>query len=470
MIRSFTHFFEPETLVSPRHRKGPLPTAGEAYRRSLSLAWPSALESVLVALVSSVDTMMVGGLGPAAISAVGITSQPRFLLMTPIIALNTGVTAIVARRKGEGNIDGACRSLKQALMFCLFFCLLMVTGALFFARELLTLAGAQADFIDLGVEYYRIIMCGQFFACLGMTINAAQRGFGNTKVSMRSNVAANLVNLVFNYLLINGIWFFPRLATRGAAIATAIGSLVAFCMALSSVLRPAAPGVLTLRSNTPWRFDRRTVGSIFKVASSTFVEQIFMRFGFFTYASLVARLGTIEFATHQICMNIINVSFGFSDGFGIASTSLVGQELGAKRPDLAMLYGKVGQRCSLCIGILLAVFFTIFRREMILLFNDDPAIVALGATIMFIVAATCLVQTSQVVISGCLRGAGDSKYVALTSFISIAAIRPALSWLLCYPVGWGLIGAWIGLFGDQFLRFVLNYIRFRGGKWSAIEL
>ena len=317
MFRILKRFFDPEALVHPALAKGPLPCMQEAYRNCLSLAWPSALESVLIALVSSVDTMMVGGLGAAAISAVGITSQPRFLLMTPIIALNTGVTAIVARRKGEGNIEGACRSLKQALMFCLFFCILMVAGALFFARDLLTLAGAQADFINLGVEYYRIVMCGQFFACLGMTINAAQRGFGNTKVSMRSNVAANLVNLVFNYFLINGHWIFPRLATRGAAIATAMGSVVAFLMALASVLHPAAPGVLTLRSGVPWRFDRRTAGSIFKVASSTFVEQIFMRFGFFTYASLVARLGTVEFATHQICMNIINVSFGFSDGFGL---------------------------------------------------------------------------------------------------------------------------------------------------------
>ena len=470
MFRFFKRIFDPQFLVSSEHVKGPLPGMGEVYRNCLSLAWPSALESVLIALVSSVDTMMVGGLGAAAISAVGITSQPRFLMMTPIIALNTGVTAIVARRKGEGNTDGACRSLKQAVIFCLFFCILMVAGALFFARELLTLAGAQPDFIDLGVEYYRIVMCGQFFACLGMTINAAQRGFGNTKVSMRSNVAANLVNLVFNYFLINGHWFFPRLGTRGAAIATPLGPDVAFCMALASVLRPAAPVVLTLRSNAPWRFDRRTASSIFKVASSTFVEQIFMRFGFFTYASLVARLGTIEFATHQICMNIINVSFGFADGFGIASTSLVGQQLGAKRPDLAMLYGKVGQRCSLCIGVLLAIFFTLFRREMILLFNDEPAIVALGAQIVLIVAATCLAQTSQVVISGCLRGAGDSRYVALTSFISIAIIRPALSWLLCYPVGWGVIGAWIGLFGDQFLRLVLNFIRFRSGKWFEIEL
>ena len=118
MFRFFKRIFDPQFLVSSEHVKGPLPGMGEVYRNCLSLAWPSALESVLIALVSSVDTMMVGGLGAAAISAVGITSQPRFLMMTPIIALNTGVTAIVARRKGEGNIDGACRSSRRLSSAC----------------------------------------------------------------------------------------------------------------------------------------------------------------------------------------------------------------------------------------------------------------------------------------------------------------------------------------------------------------
>ncbi len=470
MLKFLKRFFDPSHMVGKEIAQGPVPSAKEAYGRMLSLAWPSAVESVLICLTGSVDTMMVGSLGAAAISAVGITSQPRFLMMTPIIALNTGVTAVVARRRGEGDYEGARRTLKQALIFCMLFCILMVTGALVFAEELLTLAGAQSDFIGLGVEYYRIIMCGQVFACIGMTINAAQRGYGNTKISMRSNVTANIINLIFNFFLINGIWIFPRLETRGAAIATAMGSVVAFFMALSSVLKPDAPGVLTLRSHASWKFDKRTVGSIFKVASSTFVEQIFMRFGFFTYASLVARLGTLEFATHQICMNIINVSFGFSDGFGIAATSLVGQNLGAKRPDLSMMFGKIGQRLSMLAGLMLGVFFVVFREPLILLFNDDPAIVSMGSIIMLIVAATCLVQSTQVVMSGCLRGAGDTKFVAMSSFISIAAIRPAMSYILCYPLGLGVVGAWLGLFGDQFLRMILNTIRFYSGKWSTIRL
>ena len=104
--------FWPEYMVKKHHVQGGLPSAREAYGTCLKMAWPSALESVLVALVSSVDTMMVGQLGPAAISAVGITTQPKFILLAVIITLNVGVTAIVARRKGEGDLKGANRCLK----------------------------------------------------------------------------------------------------------------------------------------------------------------------------------------------------------------------------------------------------------------------------------------------------------------------------------------------------------------------
>lgn len=460
---------DPAKSVEPSLIRGELPSAREAYKRCFALAWPSALEAVLVSLVSSVDTMMVGSLGPGAISAVGITTQPKFLLMALIISLNVGVTAVVARRKGEGDFQGASRTLKQALLICMAFSALMTSLALILPRELLTLAGAQADFIEDGIAYFRIIMCGQFFNCIGMTINAAQRGFGNTKVSMRSNIAANLVNILFNYFLINGNCGFPKLGVSGAAIATALGGLVAFSMALLSVLKHHN-NVLTILGHEKWSFDRRTVSSVGKVGSSAAVEQVFMRFGFFVYALMVASLGTVPFATHQICMHILNLSFAFSDGFSIASTSLVGQGLGAKRPDLAMIYGKAGQRFAMFIGILLSLMFILLRRQIISLFSQEAAIIDMGAAIMFIIAAIALVQTSQVVISGCLRGAGDSKYVARTSFISIAIIRTAVSWLLCYPVGLGLIGAWLGIFLDQSSRLLLNFIRFKSGKWAKIEL
>lgn len=122
------------------------------------------------------------------------------------------------------------------------------------------------------------------------------------------------------------------------------------------------------------------------------------------------------------------------------------------------------------IGISLAALLIVFRRQLYGLFTNDPHVIALGMKLCYFVAVVCMIQTSQVVISGCLRGAGDSRYVALTSLLSIGTFRVGLSYLLCYPIGLGVYGAWIGFIVDQCTRLVLNYARFHKGKWSKIEL
>ncbi len=464
--------FDPQGFGEPSQAQGGLVGMREGYGRCIAVAWPATVESLLNAMLAFVSTIMVGTLGDRAISAVGVTTQPKYLLLTFLLSLNIGVTAVVARRKGENDIKGCCRSLKQSLMVSGVISVVMLLGSVLFARDLLFLAGAQNEYIEDSVAYFRIVMAGQFFGCLGMTINAAQRGFGNTKVPMVSNVVANVVNLVFNYLLINGIWIFPRMGVIGSAVATALSTFIIFLLALFSVVSSRSRGSLSIigANSGTWHFEKKTLQSVYKVASSAFAEQAFMRFGFFTYASMVARLGTVPFATHQICMNIMNISFAVSDGFGVAATSLVGQSLGAKHPNLARVYGTISQRCSMVFGLVLCALFLLFRKQLIMLFTDEAEIITMGAQIMYIIAVTSLVQTSQVVISGCLRGAGDTRFVAVSSLISVGAIRPGLSWLLCYPLGLGLIGAWLGLFADQLLRLGLNSARFRSGKWTAIRL
>ncbi len=463
-------------MLKPALIKGELPSAREGYGTVFRLAWPATLESLFVAIIGFVDTIMVSALGPEAITAVGICTQPKFLLMAAVISLNIGVTAIVARRKGEGDTEGATRSLKQSLLICVCLCILMTTAALTLARPLLTLAGAGADYIDTACDYFRIVMCGQFFACMGLTMNAAQRGFGNTKISMRANVSANIVNILFNYLLINGVWIFPRLGVRGAAIATALSGFVAFCISLISLLHtsghasPHNPPSLTLLSGGSWRFDKRTVNAITKVGSSSLVEQLLLRFGFFTFNMICANLGTIPYATHQICINITHIYFSFSEGMGIAATSLVGQNLGARRPDLSMMYGKMCQRVAMAVALCIAVTIAVFRYDVIGLFSDDARILTLGSNIVLIIVVMAMFQASQVVMFGCLRGAGDARHLMLVSLISVGIIRPGLSYILCYPLGLGLIGAWLGMMVEQITRQTLASVRFYRNKWSKIEL
>lgn len=469
MFKNFLlRIFSCKYMVKEKYIKGELPSTKEGYQKTLQIAWPSIVESILVALIASVDVMMVGVLGPDAIAAVGITNQPRFIVLAVIFSLNVGVTAVVARRKGQNDRKGANKCLKQCLLISSILGFILSTLGIIFARPMLEFAGAQPDIIDSSVIYFRIILVGIVFNASCLTINAAQRGVGNTKISMYTNLTANIINLIFNAILINGLFFFPKLGVVGAAIATTLGNIIAFFMALRSIF--FHDGFLNIKSKVSWKLDRETLSSVVNVASSAFVEQVFMRVGFFTYVKIVAALGTTAFATHQICMNILNISFAVGDGLSIASSSLVGQSLGAKRPDKAMLFASICQRIALIASTILFILFFFGGGFLVSLFTTEQAVIQEGSIIMIIVAFTTHIQTSQVIISGSLRGAGDTKYVAIVAFISIAIVRPALTNLLCFPLGMGLIGAWIAVFIDQNMRFLANFLRFRTGKWTTIKL
>lgn len=461
-------FFSIDYMLKKDEILGSLPTTREVYKNSFNMSWPCAFEAVLVSLVGSIDIMMVGGLGAEAIAAVGLTNQPKFVLLAMIFSLNVGVTAIVARRKGAEDFKGANSCLKQSIILSFIISLIMAISGYIFANEIMLFAGAGEDVINDSVAYYKILMVSIVFTSLSLTINAAQRGVGNTKISMRTNVVANIVNLIFNYFLINGIWIFPRLEVRGAAIATTLGSIVGFLMSVFSVYYNTR--ILDLRGKGNWKFDKATMKAFLSISGSSVVEQVFMRIGFFSFAIIVAALGTIAFATHQICMNVINLSFCFGDGLSAAAASLVGQNLGAKRPDKAKIYGKTGQRMAFIVSTVLFFVFILAPKQIIMLFNSEEHIVSLGGMIMIIIAFTTHAQTSQTVYNGCLRGAGDTKFVALISFISIALIRPGLAWILCFPANLGLKGAWIALFADQTMRYILGKKRFDSGKWTKIKI
>lgn len=458
----------PQYMVKPEQVRGEIPAGKDIYRRTLQTAWPAAVESILVTLVGAVDTIMVGGIGAEAIAAVGITNQPKLILMALIMSLNVGVTAVVARRRGENNRQGALACLKQSLMISVGISLLLSVLGFFFATPLLRVAGAGDDILADSVTYFRVLMCGIMLTSISLTINAAQRGCGNTKISMRTNLTANIVNIFFDYLLIGGHFGFPRMGVAGAALATVLGNLVACVMSVWSVTKKDT--FLTVKGWRGWSFDRKTVKSVMNISSGAMVEQVFMRVGFFVYAAIVARLGTIAFSTHQICMNIISLSFSFGDGLGIAAASLVGQSLGARRSDMAIIYGKTAQRVAFAASTLLFFLFIFGRRFLMMLFTNEAAIIAQGAVILVIIAFTTHAQTSQVVMTGSLRGAGDTKFVALTAFLSIAIIRPTLTWLLCIVGSVGLSGAWIALLIDQYMRMSFNLARFSHGKWTTKEL
>ncbi len=439
-------------------------------RTAIGMAWPSVLESFFVALAGMVDTMMVSSIGAYAVAAVGLTTQPKFIGLALFIATNVSVSALVARRKGEMDAYGANETLLTALVFTAIAGTVVSTVCVYLADPIIRLCGSGADTHEGAVLYFRIIMGGMMFNIISLVINAAQRGSGNTRIAMTTNVTSNLLNIVGNYLLIGGHFGFPALGIKGAAIATVFGTVVACVMSIASLLRKDSFVNIRTMVRDKVRLSLRPVKAIAKLSSSVFLEQLLMRAGFMSTAVMTAKLGTEAFAAHQAAMNILSISFSFGDGMQVAAVALIGQSLGAKNVDMAKTYGSICQNIGRMIAAVLAVVYLTCGGYLYNLFFSEPEIIAMGVEIMRVIVVVVLLQIAQVIYMGCLRGAGDVIYTTIASTVSVTIVRPIASYLLCYTAGLGIIGIWFGVCADQLVRFILTSLRFRSGKWTKIKI
>ncbi len=439
-------------------------------KKVVQIAWPAVLESFFIAFVGLVDSFMVSSLGSAAVASVGLTTQPKFVGLALFIAVNVSLSALVARRKGEQNREGANRVFLTALTFIVVAAVLISILLVYFSGPIIQFCGSEPKTHEGAVAYFRIVMGGMIFNCIQMGINAAQRGCGNTKITMRTNLVSNTVNVIFNYLLIQGNLGFPALGIRGAAFATVLGTIVACIMSILSVCRKDTFVSLIYIAQEKLKPTLEAFGNIAKVGYSVFVEQILMRTGFMMTSLMAANQGTDAMAAHQVGMNIMSLSFSFGDGLQATAVALIGYSLGAKDSELAKKYGSICRTIGGCISMVLAVFYLLGGGLLYSLFFEEAHIVDIGKKIMCIMAIIVILQVSQVIYMGCLRGAGDTLYTAIVSTISVTIMRTAGSYFFCYILNWGIVGIWMGVVADQLSRLILASVRFKQGKWIQIKI
>ena len=450
-------------IKKPQYKK-------ENIRITLDMAWPSIIESFFVAFAGLIDSLMVSSLGSYAVGAVGLTTQPKCIGLALSFATNVAVSALVARRRGERKQEEANRILSTVLVFIIVAAILISVLSVALAGPIISLCGSNAETHDSAVAYFRIVMGGMIFNCIQMGINSAQRGAGNTRITMRTNVTSNTVNIVFNYLLINGHLGFPALGIQGAALATVLGTVVACIMSILSIRKP--DGFISL----PYIISHR-IGPAFtcfthliRVGYSVFFEQILMRIGFMLTAVMAADQGTAAMAAHQVGMNIMGLSFSFGDGLQAAAVALIGRSLGAGDEKLAKEYGKLCRMFGIIISVCLVLIYFFGARPFMSLYFEEENIISIGVGIMRVIIFVVVFQISQVVYMGCLRGAGDTLYTAVASTVSVTVIRTLVSYLGGYVFGLGIIGIWLGVLGDQISRFLFASVRFKAGKWTKIKI
>ncbi len=462
--------FAVSSMIPARFVRGELMSARQMYGGFLKIAAPSVVELVLTSLIGMADTQMVSGLGDTAIAAVSLVVQPRMLVLSLFMALNVGVTATLARRKGEGRQDAARHTLRSVLWIMLAASVVVTVIAELIAEPMMIFAGANDETLALSCTYYKIFIAATPMQVLLLVLGASQRGIGNTTIVMVVNIIGNLVNVLLNWLLIHGNCGFPAMGVAGAALASAIGVCVSALGMLISVLVPSSYLRLSFRKS--WLPDREIIRAVTMVGGNAIIEQMAMRIGFFISAIMIAHLGTKTVAAHNICMQMLNLTWTFSEGLSIAATSLVGQNMGRKRPDLSMIYGNAAQRIALIASVILATATIVFRYQFISIFTSksDPAVISMCAVIMLWVAFFQPFQMCAVAIMGSLRGAGDTRFVSYMTMITIGIVRPVVSAVCIYLLDMNVYGVWMGMYVDMIVRMIISFVRFSKGKWMNIKI
>ena len=444
--------------------------AREQYTEAIRMAWPAVLESVFVSLAGIIDTLMVSSMGTYAVAATGLILQPKFLSLSFFFAINVAVSALVARRLGQNNRRNANQVLVTSLMVVILLCIALTVVTVIFANPLIALCGSNADTHEGAVIYFRVIQIGMIFNVLSLVINAAQRGAGNTKIAMVTNVTSSIVNIIFNYLLIGGNFGFPKWGLFGAAFATVLGTVFACGMGIQSLFKKDSYVSIPYILEEKIKPDFGAFNAIQKLGANILFENWAMRVGFMTTAVLAAKLGTDQFAAYQVGMNILSLGFAFGDGMQVAAVSLIGKSLGQQKPELAKTYGHACQLIGVVISVIFAIVLLVGGRTLNQFFFADESVIEMGVMIARFVAVIVLFQISQIIYGGCLRGAGDVKYTLVVALISVTVIRPILTWVLTSVFSLGLVGIWLGVLSDQLTRFTLLRIRFHQGKWVEYKI
>ncbi|HZJ98815.1 MAG TPA: MATE family efflux transporter [Tissierellaceae bacterium] len=435
---------------------------------------PVFIELLLGTLFGMVDMMMLGNYGDpasqaAAIAAVGVTNQYMFIGLALIQSLNTGATAMVARYLGarhEDKIESVVKHimiLTQVIIVAPF-----ILIGLGFTIPVMRFMGAHSDTIAIGSNYFRVIMVGFIFQAYNFSIVASLRGAGDTRTPMGINVTANLLNVFGNAVLIYGLFGFPELGATGAAISTAASHVFAGALLTRYILKKDSTIHINFRHK--FTFNKDIIYNLTKIGIPASLEQIAMRAGILIFSRIIASLGTVAYATHQIAVNILSLSFTPGQAFGISASTLTGRSLGEENSDLAEKYIKGCSNLGAIIAFIMGIGFYFLGGQIAGLYTDNQEVIREAASVLKLIAFIQPFQTSQLIIAGGLRGAGDTVWTLISTFIGILVIRVALAYYFVMVLGIGLMGAWIAIFIDQFMRWIMINLRFRTDKWKYITI
>jgi MATE family, multidrug efflux pump len=439
-------------------------TEGPIGRAILILAIPMVLEMMMESVFVVCDVFFVSKLGPDAVATVGLTESLLAIVYTIGMGLSIGVTATVARRTGEHDNEGASRSAVQGITLGLFVSLgLGVLGAIF-APTLLRLMGASPDVLATGSHFTRVMLGGSASILLLFLINGIFRGAGDAQLSMRTLWLANGINILLGPCLIFGLGPFPRLGVTGAAVATTIGRSTGVLFGMAQFFRQSGRVHIHRRHLT---VDPGLMVKLLRLSGSGMFQVLIGTASWIGLVRILAGFGSTALAGYTIAIRIVLFALLPSWGMGNAAATMVGQALGARKPDRAEQAVWRAAFYNLCFLGVVGVIFVFGARGIVHLFTSDPAVAEYARTALRVIAIGFVLYAYGMVLSQSFNGAGDTWTPTWLGFFSFWLFEIPLAYLLAVHLGFGPFGVFTAIPIAFSVYAIAALVMFRRGGWKA---
>ena len=438
-------------------------TIGSLNRSIFLLAIPMVLEMVLESLFAVTDVFWVGRLGANAVATVGITESMLALVMAIGMGVAMSTTAMVARRIGEKDPEDAAIAGVQAIGLGLLISLAIGLPAGIFAPELMRLMGASPDVVAMGSGYARLALGGCGAIIMLFLNNAIFRGAGDAPIAMRLLWVSNIINLVLDPCLIFGLGPLPRLGVTGAALATLTGRSIGVLYQFYRLLKG------TERIHVLWsqvRLNARVMARLLRVSMSAIVQFSIAHVSWIGLVRIISMFGATAVAGYTVAIRIVIFFILPSWGLSNAAATLVGQNLGAKRPDRAALaVWRTGFYNMVFLG-LIGVFFFTFATPVVRLFVNDPAVVPIAAAALRTLSCGNVGYAYGMVMLQAFNGAGDTLTPTWVNLFGFWVLELPLAWFLAVPMHMRTQGAFLSVVIAECSMAAAGMVLFKRGRWA----
>jgi putative MATE family efflux protein len=431
-------------------------------RHILTLALPVVASSLLERSVTTADIFLVGGLGANAIAAVGLSQLMIVFVMSLIAGLSVGTTVVIAQLIGAQKKEEACQTAVSAIGISLLLGLLLGVAGLYFRRAGAVLLGAEPQLVALLDPYLFFIFLFLPFSVAVDLLVAVMHGQGDTRTPLIGMIGINLLHLGIAYVLIYGKAGLPEMGVKGAAIAVGLSEMIgsAFLM-----MRAFQKGYL---ERSFIRLD--LIYQVMRVGLPLCVDRVVQQVAQMAYARAVLVYGTVAYAAHQVGLAIESFSFMAGSGFAIAAVTAVGQSIGASQYQRAKMENWEANRLAVLVMSMMGILFFFFPYLLLRLFTRDPEVITLGTLFLKIAALIQIPLAITMVLSGSLKGAGDTRFLLGITLVGAWMVRVPASFYFSFVVPAGIVYVWGVMVLDWFVRMTLTLLRYRSEKWRQVRV